>query len=71
MSLLYKTYSLILVKLQPFLCIHICTHLDDDIFICLEANVLMQLDAHTLTCFDDYAEMQSWLDDKMYVDLDA
>ena len=31
----------------------------------------MQLDAHTLTCLDDYAEMQSWLDDKMYVDLDA
>ena len=35
----------------------------------------MQLDAHAVGCScthkDDCVEMQSWLDDKMYVDLDA
>ena len=32
-----------------------CTHLDDDIFIMLEVDMLMQLDAHALTCYDDRA----------------
>ena len=34
-----------------------CTHLDDDISICLEVDVLMQLEACALTCFDDYVEL--------------
>ena len=31
-----------------------CTHLDDDISIYLEDDVLMWLNAHALTCFADY-----------------
>ena len=34
-----------------------CSHLDDDISISLEADVLLELDARALTSFDDHAEM--------------
>jgi len=34
-----------------------CLHLDDDISVSLEADVLLELDARALTSFDDYAEM--------------
>ena len=51
MSLFYKTNSLILIKHQPFICILLSTHLDDDMSICLEAYVLMQLDAHVINAW--------------------
>jgi len=54
-SLLRKNYLLILIEHQSFLRIHICTHLDTDISICMEAEVFLLLDACALTCFDDRA----------------
>ena len=52
MSLFHKTNSVILISHHPFVCIVMSTHLDDDISICLEADVLMQLDACVITCLD-------------------
>ena len=46
---------------------HMYAHLNNDISICLEADMLMQFEARALTCFDDPVEMQRWLDCKMYV----
>ena len=48
-----------------------CTHLDDDIFICLEADVSIKLDALALTSFDDQAYILRGLDCNMFVYLDA